>query len=155
MIIREATQADLPAVVALLADDDLGAHREAPGDPAYEAAFLEIDRDPRHVLLVAEAEDGAVVATVQLSFLPCLTHRGRERAQLEGVRVAAVQRGSGLGRALVADAVARARHRGAGVVQLTTDARRPGAHAFYEALGFRPTHVGFKLDLVEGEPPAE
>ncbi|WP_369139928.1 GNAT family N-acetyltransferase [Modestobacter versicolor] len=128
--VRDAEERDLPAIVALYADDELGATREDPGEPlaaGYLRAFAAISADPRTRLVVVESE-GAVVATVQLTFLPHLVRRGGERAQLEAVRVASSHRGSGLGRELVGWAVEQARARGCVLVQLTTDvtrARRP------------------------------
>ena len=145
--IRRATGADVPAVVALLADDVLGAARESPDDLGpYEAAFAEIDRDPRHLLLVADRA-GAVVGTAQLTFLPGLSHKGATRAQIEAVRIGAAARGTGLGGRLIEWCVDRARERGCSMVQLTSDATRQDAHRFYERVGFRPTHLGFKLPL--------
>ncbi|MBY8881318.1 GNAT family N-acetyltransferase [Actinacidiphila acidipaludis] len=145
--LRRARAADVPAIVALLADDALGRTRESPGDLApYETAFAEIDGDRQHLLVVAERED-AVIGTAQLTFLPGLSHRGATRAQIEAVRIGGTARGTGLGSALIEWCVERARERGCSMVQLTSDASRTDAHRFYERLGFRPTHVGFKLDL--------
>lgn len=146
---RDATADDVPTIVALYADDDLGREREAPGDPlpeAYWTAFRAIDADPRHRLVVVE-QDGAVVGTLQLSFLPHLAQIGMERAQLQAVRIAAPHRSRGLGRLLVAWAIDEARARGCGMVELTSDSRRPDAHRFYTAFGFVASHVGMKLDL--------
>lgn len=146
--IRDAREEDVPAIVALYADDDLGRSREQVTDPlpaAYWTAFEEIRRDPRHRLVVID--DGEVAATLQLSFLPHLVRAATERAQIEGVRVASHRRREGLGRALIGWAVEEARARGCGLVQLTTDARRGDAHRVYEALGFEASHVGMKLDL--------
>jgi GNAT superfamily N-acetyltransferase len=145
--IRRAAARDVAAIVALLADDELGARRESPDDLApYAAAFGEIDADPRHELLVAE-RDGVVIGTAHLTFLPGLSHRGGTRAQIEAVRVAAAARGTGLGSRLITHCVERARREGCRMVQLTSDATRVDAHRFYERLGFRPTHTGFKLPL--------
>ncbi|MGW5052141.1 GNAT family N-acetyltransferase [Actinokineospora sp. NPDC004072] len=149
-MIRTATAADVPAIVALLADDPLGATRERPGDPRYAAAFAEIAADPNQVLVVAEA-DGAVVGTLQLTITPGLSRLAARRATIEGVRVRADQRGAGLGQRLIEWAVEHARERGADLVQLTTDRARPDAHRFYERLGFVPSHVGMKLDLSAAE----
>lgn len=149
LTIREARADDLSPIVRLLADDDLGQGRERvehPLSPAYLAAFREIDRDPRHELIVVERA-GEVVATAQLSFLPSLSNQGGERAQVEGVRVASRERGRGLGRFLFAWLIARAEQRGCLVLQLTTDKRRADARRFYEALGFEATHEGMKLRL--------
>lgn len=136
--------------MALLADDDFGRRREAAGglpNASYLRAFDEIDRDPRNEFLVVEGEEGGVVATLQLTYVPSFTHRGGERAQVEGVRVASSHRGEGTDRLLLGWVVEWARERGCGMVQLTTDKRRPDALRFYEALGFEATHEGMKLRL--------
>ncbi|MCM3845059.1 GNAT family N-acetyltransferase [Pseudonocardia sp. DR1-2] len=145
-VLRRATARDVPSVVALLADDPLGATRETPEDLApYLAAFAELDADPRHLLLVAD--DDTVVGTLQLSLLPGLARRGALRARIEAVRVAAGRRGDGLGATMVRYAVDEARRRGAALVQLTSDRSRTDAHRFYERLGFLRTHDGFSLPL--------
>jgi GNAT superfamily N-acetyltransferase len=148
--LRTATAEDLPAVVAMLADDPLGARRETPGDlTPYRHAFARLDADPNQHLVVAErtSESGAreVIGTLQLSCLPGLSRRGATRAQIEAVRVHAAARGTGLGTRLLEWAVSTARSRGCLLVQLTSDATREDAHRFYERLGFTPSHVGFKL----------
>ncbi|WP_059010019.1 GNAT family N-acetyltransferase [Streptomyces specialis] len=145
--LRQAISADVPEIVAMLADDILGARRENPAelDP-YLAAFERIDADPNQLLLVGERA-GRVVGTLQLSILHGLSRRGSSRALIEAVRVAAPERGAGLGGELIRQAVEEARRRGCVLVQLTSDAARTDAHRFYERLGFRATHVGFKLAL--------
>lgn len=153
---RTATAADLPTLVALLADDALGRTREAPGlplDPRYTAAFEAMRDDPNNALLVCE-QQGQLAAMLQLTFIPSLTRLGSWRAQIEGVRVAAAWRGHGLGRQFVEHAIACARQRGCTLVQLTTDRQRPDALRFYQQLGFEATHVGLKLQLQQTQPPA-
>ena len=144
--IRRATAGDVPAIVAMLADDPLGATRERPGDAAYAEAFEDIDADPRQYLAVAVA-GAEVVGTLQLTFIPGLSRLGATRALIEAVRVRSDQRGGGLGGKLIRWAVDTARDRGAAMVQLTTDASRKDAHRFYERLGFVASHVGMKLPL--------
>ena len=147
--IRRAVRGDVPAIVALLADDELGADREELGDLSrYEAAFDVIDADPSELLMVAD-EGGVVVGTMQLSLLPGLSRKATARLQIEGVRVASTGRGGGLGRRLLDWAITEAQRRGCGLVQLTSDRRRRDAHRFYEQAGFQATHTGFKLDLAE------
>jgi GNAT superfamily N-acetyltransferase len=151
-VLREAVRADVPVLVSLLAQDQLGAGRDGIEDDAdlqaYEAAFEEIARDPAHLLVVAETPAGVVVGTMQLSFLPGLARRGSRRAQIEAVRVAEAYRGQGLGSAMIGWALTEAVRRGCSLVQLTTDKKRAGAHRFYERLGFVSTHEGMKLRLV-------
>ena len=146
-VVDRATAADVPAVVALLRDDVLGAGREDGEDLGpYLAAFAEVDADPGELLVVVrEGED--VVATLQLSFLRTLSRRAALRMQVEAVRIAASTRGSGLGRALLGWAADTGRARGASLGQLTTDLAREDAHRFYAGLGWRHTHAGLKLDL--------
>lgn len=148
--VRRAIAGDVPAVVALLADDELGATREAGSDPeltSYRTAFAAIDADPGQLLLVVTAADGQVAATLQLTFIPGLARQGALRAQIEAVRVGAGYRSQGLGEAMITWAIAEARRRGCRMVQLTSDKRRTNAHRFYQRLGFTATHEGFKLPL--------
>lgn len=149
LVFRAARRGDIEAIVRLLADDDIGAGREQIGDEvpsSYHDAFAAIDADANNELLVGEA-GGRVVGVLQLTFIPNLTYRGGWRAQIEGVRVAADQRGLGLGAALMRHAIARAEERGCVLVQLTTDKRRADARRFYERLGFQGSHEGMKLFL--------
>jgi len=145
VIFRSATEADLPAIVSLLADDMIGAGREGESG-AYLAAFRAVDADPRNHLVVAEI-DGEVAGTLQLTYIPGISRMGTERAQIEAVRVAAAHRSRGLGREMIAWALDQARARGCGLVQLTSDKRRADAIRFYTSLGFEPTHEGMKLAL--------
>ena len=150
VVLRRATADDLPTIVGLLAADQLGAARDgvntAEDLARYQRAFSVIDSDPAHTLVVAESE-GEIVATMQLSFIPGLARRGAFRAQIEAVRVHEAFRGRGLGAAMLTWAIGEARHRGCGLVQLTTDKSRTSAHRFYERLGFVASHEGMKLAL--------
>ena len=146
MIIREAVVADIEAIVRLLADDGLGRGREAPGDPAYRRAFAAMSAQPGNVYLVAE-DSGALIGCLQFTLIHGLSRKGASRAQIEGVRVRADQRGKGIGEALFEAAFARARDLGCSLVQLTTDRARGDAHRFYERLGFTASHWGMKRVL--------
>ncbi len=147
LLFRPARRQDVPEIVAMLADDPLGARREGdPGDERYLAAFDRIDADPYDELIVAE-RDGKVVGTMQLTYLAGLSRLGAERCQIEAVRVSAATRGQGLGRRMIQWAVDRARARGCAMVQLTSDKSRNDAHRFYDSLGFTASHEGYKLSL--------
>jgi len=145
--LRRARKGDVPRILALLADDQLGATRESADDLVpYERAFDAIDADPAHLLVVGEL-DGDVVATFQLSYIPGFSRKGSWRAQIEAVRVADVLRGQGVGALMIRWAIDQARERGCSLVQLTTDKSRVAAHRFYERLGFVASHEGMKLTL--------
>ena len=146
---RRAERADLPAVVGLIADDSINGHRERPGEPlqpAYLKAVEGIAADPNNVLIVGEAESG-VVATAQITFVPCLTQQGGMRAIVEGVRVASSARSRGIGEKLMEHMSALAEARGCVSVQLTTSKARVDAHRFYDRIGFSHSHLGYKRDL--------
>ena len=146
---REATAADLPTIVALLADDAIARERTGyVAEPTLEvrAAFDEIATDPNNVLVVGE-RTGEVVACLQLTFIPGLSRGGMRRALVEAVRVRADLRGQRIGEQLMEDAMARARARGCRLIQLTTDKRREAAHRFYARLGFEASHEGMKRTL--------
>jgi GNAT superfamily N-acetyltransferase len=145
--IRPATAEDLPDIVAMLADDPLGAQRESPGDlTPYTAAFERLARDPNQHLVVA-VRGGRMVGTLQLTVIPGLSRRGATRSIIEGVRIHSEERGSGLGSQLIEWAVEESRRQGCQLVQLTSDATRTDAHRFYERLGFEASHLGFKMSL--------
>lgn len=146
VVVRRATADDVPALVALLADDPLGRIREVSDMAAYRRAFERVDADPHHILVAAVAQ-GAVVGTLQLSVIPGLSRAGALRGQIEAVRVRADQRGAGIGTALLRWAVDEARRRGCALVQLTTDKSRADALRFYERLGFLASHEGLKMVL--------
>jgi GNAT superfamily N-acetyltransferase len=146
---RSARRDDLEAIVDMLADDGLGRGREDASRPlpaVYVEAFAAIDADPSQLQLVAE-EDGAIVGTLQMTFIRGLSRRGATRGLIEGVRVAGARRGSGTGAAMMREAIAICRARGCALVQLTTDKSRKDAHRFYARLGFEASHEGFKMTL--------
>lgn len=149
LIFRLAKREDVPAIVRMLADDELGSQREKFEDPlpeAYYSAFEKITNDSNHELIVAES-NGEVIGTLHLMFLPSLSFQGGLRAQVESVRVDMRCRGQGIGGKLMEWASERARERGAHIVQLTTHLTRKDAHRFYERLGFKGSHLGMKLSL--------
>jgi N-acetylglutamate synthase-like GNAT family acetyltransferase len=104
LIFRRATEADVPAIIRLLADDVLGSSREATDPesyPQYLSAFRAIDADVNQFLLVVE--DGAqIVGTLQLTFILGLARAGLKRGQVEAVRVASDRRGEKIGEAMFA-----------------------------------------------------
>jgi len=146
---RKAMESDITALVALLADDELGANREdlsVPLNHRYVDAFQCIDKDSNNELTVIET-DGELVGMLQLTFIPYLTHTGSWRCLIEGVRIVKTYRGKGLGAKFVNWAINRAREKNCSIVQLTSDKQRSDALRFYESLGFEATHEGFKLKI--------
>jgi len=149
LVFRKALLTDIANLVSMLSDDKLGALREDSSQPLninYLHAFSEIERDANNELTVVES-DGEVVGMLQLTFIPYLTYVGSWRCLIEGVRIHSGHRGQGLGAKFLKWAIERAKTRKCKIVQLTSDKERPSALRFYESLGFKATHEGFKLKL--------
>ncbi len=150
MQFRFAERDDIPAIVALLADDELGARRERPSladEGVYQQAFDLMAVQGFNKYLLAIDTDGALLGCLQITFISGLSRAGMKRALLEGVRVATAARGQGIGRRLFTEAHAIAKREGCGLVQLTTDRMRADALRFYEQLGYENSHNGMKLKL--------
>lgn len=149
LVFRRATRDDLSYIVRMLADDALGASREAYTTPlpeSYYEAFEALDGDANNELVVAEIE-GKVIGTLQITYIPSISYQGRWRAQIESVRVSAEVRSRGIGRRLMAWAIERARQRECHLVQLASHKSRSDAIRFYQGLGFAASHEGMKLRL--------
>ena len=149
LVFREATQPDLPAIVRLLADDEIGCRREAYADllpECYRAAFERIQADANSRLILACMGEESV-GFFQITFTQCLSHRGAMRATMENVRVAGDKRNQGIGTQLIRHAVSLARKEGAVLLQLMTDKRRPDARRISKKNGFTNTHEGMKQVL--------
>ncbi len=148
MNFRKATQKDVLEIVQMIANDQLGKTRENYQNPLpqeYLNAFNNINADPNQELIVLENNASEIIGTLQLSFIQYLTYQGGIRAQIEAVRIREDQRGKGIGQSMFKWAIARAKQRGAHLLQLTTDKKRPEAIQFYEKLGFKASHEGMKL----------
>lgn len=148
-LIRAAVAEDLSVLVSMLADDPLGATRESSNLPLHDdylSAFREIEKDPNNELVVV-LRDEQVIGMLQLTFIPYLTHMGSWRCLVEGVRIHKDFRGQGLGAELIQWSIDRAKARDCKMIQLTSDKQRPEALRFYEMLGFKASHEGFKLIL--------
>ncbi len=148
MTFRKATKNDVPIIVGMISDDELGKERENFKDPLpieYLKAFDNINADENQELIVVENDELEIIGTLQLSFIQYLTYQGGIRAQIEAVRIRKENRGLGIGKAMFEWAINRAKERNAHLLQLTTDKRRPKAIKFYEDLGFNATHEGMKI----------
>ena len=143
---REATLEDVPAVLALLRDDNLGSQREGADLSDYRTAFCRMQEEGNNTLIVGELAE-KIIATYQLTFISGLSLRAARRAQIESVRVAGDVRGQKIGEAMIANAEMRAKAAGCRLLQLTMNSERTDSARFYQRLGFTPSHIGYKRDL--------
>ena len=148
LIFRKATIEDLPFIIQMIANDKLGSQREdyqIPLPQKYIQAFYHIDKDANQELIVIEDKDKKIIGTLQLTYIQYLTYQGGIRAQIEAVRIHDSCRGQGVGTQLFKWAIQRTKDKGAHLLQLTTDKKRPDAIQFYEKLGFVGSHEGMKI----------
>ena len=146
LIFRKAEIKDLPKIIVMLKEDELGEQRESENIANYQKAFLQIDADQNQFLLVAEKEQ-EVIATAHLTKMPSLTFGGSLRLQIEAVRVVEKYRGQKMGQQMMSWILDFAKKENAKIIQLTTNKKRTAAKRFYEKIGFEATHEGMKLYL--------
>lgn len=149
LLIREAKESDLPSLIALFAADVMGRHGDTTDPSAYDdylRAFRAIAASPDQTLYVAELA-GEVVGTFQTMVMTSLNARGSSVMIIEAVQTRGDLRGQGIGAQMINFCIAEAKGRGMRLVQLTSNAVRKDAHRFYERLGFKPSHLGFKMAL--------
>ena len=146
VIVRVATDADLPAVLAL--------YRQPGLDDAVlpvaqaEAVFQRLAEYPDYRLFVAE-DDGSVVGTFALLIMDNIAHLGARSGVIEAVVVDPARQGEGIGRAMMERALAECRARGCYKTSLSANLKREPAHAFYESLGFE--RHGYSFRVIHGD----
>src|SRR6202012_2825047 len=103
------------------------------GERTGTGQVLDMINGPSSMMLVLEEGDG-IVACCQLA------DRGGGLAYFGTFAVSPARQGSGLGRALMAEAGRQARRAfGAGALEINVPAQQDGLLAWYERLGFRRT----------------
>ena len=141
--IREAEKRDLPGVLALYAQPDLDDGKVLPMIDA-ERILERFARYPDYTLYIAEL-DGRIVGTFALLVMDNLGHLGAPSAVVEDVAVGPVLHGRGVGRAIMAFAMERAREKHCYKIVLSSNAKRERAHAFYEQIGFERHGYSFRV----------
>jgi ribosomal protein S18 acetylase RimI-like enzyme len=145
--IRAATPADLPQVLALYAQPGLDDGQVLPLAQA-EAIFAAFARYPHYHLWVAcdPLQPQRVLGSCALLVMHNLAHLGAPSAIVEDVVVDHAWRGQGIGRQLMAHAMAEAQAAGCYKLALSSNGKRERAHAFYESLGFQRHGVSFVIE---------
>jgi len=151
LLLRAATEADLPDVLRLYAQPDLDNGRVLSLPEAREV-FARFARYPDYTLYVALA-DGRVVGSFALLAMDNLGHLGTPSAIVEDVVVDPGCQGQGIGQQMMEFAREVCRTKGCYKMALSSNRRRERAHAFYDRLGFARHGVSFIID--PGTPNAE
>jgi GNAT superfamily N-acetyltransferase len=145
--IRQATADDLPRILALNAQLD-GVDEPRLSLTQARALFEQFQHYPSYHLYVGCAPDrGEVCASVAVLVMHNLAHGGAPSAIVEDLVVARDHQKLGIGRQLMAHAMAQARAAGCYKLALSSNRKRKNAHAFYESLGFKPHGLSFVVDI--------
>lgn len=151
LVFRSADLSDLRSLLALLDEGSLvGGHGPTDDDLIRQVTidgFNRVLASPDNELVVVE-KDGKLVGAMQLTFIPGVSFNGSLRLLIEGVRVKSSYRNQGIGRTMLGWAIDRAREKKCHLVQLLSNKRRREAADFYQSIGFKMSHNGFKLFLL-------
>jgi GNAT superfamily N-acetyltransferase len=143
--IREAAEADLPAILRLLSESGIdGGHSFSLDEARAHLALIRSTSDFR--LLVALI-DGEIAGTYSLVIIPKLGKRGAPSGVVEDVAVAPQRQGQGIGRVMMQHALEECRKAGCYKLALSSNVKREGAHRFYESLGFERHGYSFAVFL--------
>ena len=142
--VREAAEADLPAILRIYAQPELDDGRVLDVDGARKQLHR-IHEHPDYKIFVAEVQ-GAVVGTFALLIMPNISHRGAPSGIVDQVGVLPEQQGRGVGKAMMDHAREICRRAGCYKLMLSSNLKRERAHAFYESLGFEKHGFSFKID---------
>ena len=145
VVIREASEADLPAILGLYAQPDLDDGDVLPLVQAQQI-LARFKRYPAYKLYVA-ADGEEIVGSLALLIMDNLGHRGAPSGVVEDVVVEPERQGEGIGRQMMAFALDRARDRRCYKLALSSNLSRERAHRFYESLGFERHGYSFRVEF--------
>ena len=138
LAIRDARPKDVDALAGLIGA--LG-YEVTAADLRRRLAVLK--KAGQHILV---ADRGGVIGVLTTSTMHVL-HRPRPVGRISMMVIAEAARSGGVGAALVAEAEARLAAEGCGLVEVTSNAKRLRAHAFYEKLGYERTSIRLAKQL--------
>jgi GNAT superfamily N-acetyltransferase len=145
MDVRPVTAEDYRAVCALLAELGRPALTDATDD-ACRSGFAADVEDPGTDHLIAFDDRGTAIGFLSLHYRRRLNH-ATEEAWVPDLIVNERARGTGVGRALLAEAERRARQRGCHRLALESGYSRTRAHGVYLAAGMTDGGKSFTKEL--------
>jgi len=140
---REASKADLPDILRLLAQPNMDDGQVLSLTEA-EQVFDRMAHYPDYRIVVA-IHDARIVGTFALLIMDNLGHRGAPSGVIEDVAVDPQCQGQGIGKAMVRHALRLCGERGCYKVALSSNLKRERAHAFYESLDFERHGYSFRI----------
>ena len=145
MIIRTATENDLPDILYLYAQPGMDNGKTVTPDAA-KGIFLKMKKYPDYNVYVAEI-DGIIVGTFALAIMDNLAHMGSKSGLIEDVVVSESHRRQGVGKKMMERAVEFCKEKSCYKAVLSSNAKRNDAHEFYKKLGFKIHGYSFLMEL--------
>ena len=145
--IREASPADLPQLMQLIAQSDMSPDNCLTADQAKEL-YNKIAATGCHTIYVAEL-NSAIVGTFSLIVVQQLSHNGAKSIIAEDVVVKSELQGQGIGQQMMKFATELGQALGCYKIALSSGNARTEAHAFYEKFGFKKDGYRFALELAK------
>jgi GNAT superfamily N-acetyltransferase len=143
VVIREACEADLPAILRAYTEAGIGGGESFTLEEA-RVQFARLLRYPSYRVFVAESA-GEIAGTYALIVLDNLAKRGAKAGVVEDVAVFPAQQHKGIGQAMMAHAREECRAAGCYKLTLSSGLPREGAHRFYDSLGFERHGYSFLI----------
>ncbi len=145
VLIRQATDDDLEAVLALYAQPEID-NGDLLGIEEARSRFQRFRTYPDYKLYVA-CLGREVVGTFTLLIVDNLAHRGAPSGLVEDVAVSVEHQGRGVGKRMMRFALDRCREAGCYKMALSSNVRRLAAHRFFESLGFIKHGYSFLMEI--------
>lgn len=142
--IRPATEADIPAILALYCQ--AGLDKEPMPLDAAIAQWRIICAYPHYAIYVA-IQNNQIVGTFALLIMENLIHGGQSSGIVESVAVHPAYQGQGIGKAMMQNAMMQCQMHNCYKLTISANAIRTHAHQFYETLGFQKHGYSFHMDL--------
>jgi GNAT superfamily N-acetyltransferase len=143
IVIREATEPDLPAILHAYSSAGIDAGQSFTVEEAREHLAL-LRAYPNYRVFVA-LQGGILAGTYALLIFDNLAKRGARTGIVEDVAVLPEFQGHGVGRSMMEHARAECRAAGCYKLALSSNLKREGAHQFYDALGFERHGYSFVI----------
>jgi len=145
IFIREATEEDLPEVLALYCESGIEDGMSFTVEEA-RVHFAYLKRYPSFRVFVALAGQ-TVAGTYELLIMDNMAKRGKRSGIVEDVAVHPHYRGQGIGRSMMEHALEQCRLAACYKLTLSSNLKREDAHRFYDALGFTRHGYSFQVQL--------
>ncbi len=149
---REARAGDLESILALLAQMP-GASGQWAGDVGARDVIEDMLARPAFYMnrVACREDDGRVIGFLSVVFYKSLLHKGGS-ALINELVVDGRERGKGVGRALLEEAIAEARARGMDEIEVSTFFGNDTAIRLYRSAGFTEEYLmlGMELDRTGG-----